>query len=626
MFWKSLQLKLILIFVIFVLTIILCIGGFSLYKIEQVYYTGFVDEMLKNIEGYNFDISPSGSGNAMSFENVSGEVQLNASGEAIIPSVSGENILAGTVNDLEDFYNNFKIYFSLNSNTRYGALLDANYNDISTGMPYGLTEDAVKCVEMADASQENYAVYDNGEKECYIFSYVIENPQIEGGKIIVIISQSRTYINGQLQQIGITFLGAMIFVLLLTFVLAKITGDSITRPISMLTNKAELMAQGNISLVTLNDKERAGYEIAKLVDTFNLMMTQIQNNMDEIYSEKSKLETILMHLTDGVLAFNTSGKLIHANRAAKKMLEFETERTFDDIFGKYEMDTNLEKIIYLDEWASTDQLVKTKDKYLNVYFAPFRNEKDLPTGAIVVVHDTTKQAKLDDMRKEFVSNVSHELKTPLTSVKTYAETLMEEDELDEESKRKFLGVILTESNRMARLVSDLLQLTKFDYKKIAWEKIDFDITELTKQICEKHKIQAEKKNQILECYETSNVPMVFGDRDGIEQVITNILINSIKYTQEGGNIKVYIGSVHEDAYIKIIDNGIGIPSEDLPHVFERFYRVDKARSREMGGTGLGLPIAKEIIESNNGSIDIKSEKGKGTEVIIKIPLYKEKKD
>jgi two-component system sensor histidine kinase VicK len=138
-------------------------------------------------------------------------------------------------------------------------------------------------------------------------------------------------------------------------------------------------------------------------------------------------------------------------------------------------------------------------------------------------------------------------------------------------------------------------------------------------------IQAEKKNQILECYETSNVPMVFGDRDGIEQVITNILINSIKYTHEGGNIKVYIGSVHEDAYIKIIDNGIGIPAEDLPHVFERFYRVDKARSREMGGTGLGLPIAKEIIESNNGSIDIKSEKGKGTEVIIKIPLYKEKK-
>lgn len=602
MFWKSLQLKLILIFVIFMLIIILAIGGFSLYKIEQVYYTGFVDEMLKNIEGYNFDIGT--DNNSV------------ADGNSDMP-------VKETVN-LNDFYNDFKIYFSLNSNTRYGALLDAKYNDITTGAEYGLTEDARICIDLAKKSEQKYAVYDNGEKECYIFAYILETEQVEGGQIIVVISQSRAYINKQLQQIGIIYLVAMFVVLLITAVLAKVTSNSITKPIALLTNKAELMAQGNISLVALNDKEKAGYEITKLVDTFNLMMNQIQNNMDEIYSEKSKLETILMHLTDGVLAFNISGKLIHANLAAKKMLEFENERSFDDIFSKFELDTNLEKVIYLDEWASTDQLIKTSDKYLNLYFAPFRNEKDVPTGAIVVVHDTTKQEKLEDMRKEFVSNVSHELKTPLTSVKTYAETLMEQDELDEESKKKFLGVILTESNRMARLVSDLLQLTKFDYKKIAWEKIDFDITELTKQICEKHKIQAEKKNQILECYETSNVPLVYGDRDGIEQVITNILINSIKYTQEGGNVKVYIGSVHEDAYIKIIDNGIGIPEEDLPHVFERFYRVDKARSREMGGTGLGLPIAKEIIESNNGSISIKSEKGKGTEVIIKVPIYKEK--
>ena len=260
----------------------------------------------------------------------------------------------------------------------------------------------------------------------------------------------------------------------------------------------------------------------------------------------------------------------------------------------------------------------------NVSKTNFRNEKDVPTGVIVVVHDTTKQAKLDDMRKEFVSNVSHELKTPLTSIKTYAETLLDQsdDELDEESRIKFLGVILSEANRMSRLVADLLQLSKFDYKNVAWNKINFDIAELTKQICEKHKIQAEKKNQILECYVTSNVPEVYGDRDGIERVITNILINSVKYTPDGGNIKVYIGAVHEDAYIKIIDNGVGIPEKDLPRVFERFYRVDKARSREMGGTGLGLPIAKEIIEANNGSIDIKSKLGKGTEVIIKVPTYK----
>ena len=176
---------------------------------------------------------------------------------------------------------------------------------------------------------------------------------------------------------------------------------------------------------------------------------------------------------------------------------------------------------------------------------------------------------------------------------------------------------------MTRLVSDLLQLTKFDYKKVAWNKISFDLPELVKQICEKHKIQADNKNQILDCFVTANVPKVYADRDGIERVVTNIITNSIKYTGENGTIKVYVGAVHNDAYIKVIDNGIGVPKEDLPRVFERFYRVDKARSREMGGTGLGLPIAKEIIEANGGSIVMNSEVGKGTEVIMKIPCNKE---
>lgn len=601
MFWKSLQLKLILVFMMLILSIILGIGIFSIYKIEEVYYTGFVDEMLNNLEGYNFNMK--GEGKKDIPVVVYGPQQYKAP-------------------NLEEFYNDFRIYFSLNNNTRHGAILDSDYNDMLTGNEYVLTKQVEKCIHEAEISTNDYAVCDDDELSCYVFAFIVESDLIEDGKAILVISQSKAYINRQLNQIKTMYMFAVVGILCVTLVIAVVTGNSITKPIALLTSKAELMAQGDISMVTLTDKENAGYEISKLIDTFNIMMEQIQNNLNDISSEKNKLETILMHLTDGVLAFNMKGRLIHANYAAKNMLEFEAERTFDEIFSKFDLETNLEKIIYLDEWTATDQFISINDKFLNVYFAPFRNEKDKPIGAIVVLHDTTKQAKLDDMRKEFVSNVSHELKTPLTSVKTYAETLLEQEELDQESKNKFLGVILTETNRMSKLVSDLLQLTKFDYKKIAWEKINFDITELTKQICDKHKIQAEKKEQILECYVTSNVPEVFGDRDGIEQAITNILSNSIKYTPEGGSIKVYIGAVHEDAYIKIIDNGIGIPKDDLPRVFERFYRVDKARSREMGGTGLGLPIAKEIIDSNNGSISINSDTGKGTEVIIKIPMYK----
>lgn len=606
MFLKSLQLKLIFVFVIFIVIIISGIGIFSIFKIEQVYYTGFVDEMLNNMYGYNF--------------NVKGISESEKDSPTLVYGPAKKKKV-----EIERFYENFDIYFSLNTRTRYGTMLDANYNDILDDTGHKLTDNALKCIKMAEDSPHKYAIYDDGDNFCYLFAYVLETEEAEGGKIIVLVSQSKAYINKQLNQIKTMYMITIIVIIIITIIITIVTARSITKPIALLTNKAELMAQGNISLITVNDKKNVGYEIAKLIDTFNIMMQQIQNNMNDISSEKNKIETILMHLTDGVLAFNTNGRMIHANLAAKKMLDFEDERTFDEIFNKFKLDVNLEKIIYLDDWASTEQVISLKDKYLNIFFAPFRNEQDKPTGVIVVVHDNTKQAKLDDIRKEFVSNVSHELKTPLTSIQTYAETLIEQEELEPEDKKRFLKVILAESNRMTRLISDLLQLTKFDYKKVAWKKTKFDLPELVKQICEKHKIQADKKEQLLECYITSTVPAVFADRDGIEQVITNILINSVKYTQEGGNIKVYVGAVHDDAYIKIIDNGIGIPKEDLPRVFERFYRVDKARSREMGGTGLGLSIAKEIIDSNNGSIDIKSEVGKGTEVIIKIPTYKPEK-
>ena len=175
---------------------------------------------------------------------------------------------------------------------------------------------------------------------------------------------------------------------------------------------------------------------------------------------------------------------------------------------------------------------------------------------------------------------------------------------------------------MASLVSDLLTLSRYDTNRIKREISEFDLGELAKKCEEKLQIEISKKRQNVECYVTADVPPISADKSGIERVILNVLSNAIKYTGEEGSIKIYVGFVYNDAYIKIIDNGIGIPKEDLNRIFERFYRVDKARSREMGGTGLGLSIAKEIIEQNKGSIDIKSEYGKGTEVVIRIPAVK----
>ncbi len=359
----------------------------------------------------------------------------------------------------------------------------------------------------------------------------------------------------------------------------------------------------------------------ELTESVNEIINELKQNLKDSNNEKKQKETILKHMTDGVATFNMEGEITYINPAAKRMLEYKaTDKTFKDLFKRYE-DINMEKIIYLDSWTSSEKKIENAQGSMNLFFIPFKNDADLPSGVMVVIQDITEHVKLDNIRKEFVADVSHELKTPITSIKGYSETLLD-GECDKDVQKHFLQVIDDNADRMERLVQDLLTLSKYDSNKIVNKPIEFDLGELAKACKEKFDIEVKKKNQTVNCFVTADVPTVFADRDGIERVILNILSNSIKYTPEGGKIDVYVGYVHNDAYVKIKDTGIGIPKEDLDRIFERFYRVDKARSRQLGGTGLGLSIAKEIVEKNNGSINIKSKVNEGTEVVIKIPVKK----
>lgn len=351
----------------------------------------------------------------------------------------------------------------------------------------------------------------------------------------------------------------------------------------------------------------------------NSMSEELKNNLKTANKQKNQVEAILLHIKDGVISFDLQGNVTYINPAAIDFLDLDkTDNTFNKIFKKVNMDVNLEKVIYLDDYTSSEQKLFINEKYINVYFAPFKDSKGIANGVIILLQDITEHVKLDNMRKEFVADVSHELKTPITSIIGYADTLLE-TEYDKKTQEQFLNVISTESRRMATLVSDLLTLSRYDNNKNKTDITEIDLGDLTKKCLEKLKLEIEKKQHKVECFVTADVPLVKADKYGLERVILNILTNSIKYTKENGNIKIYVGFVYNDAYIKVIDNGIGIPEDDLPRIFERFYRVDKARARELGGTGLGLSIAKEIMEQNNGSISIKSEFGKGTEVVIRIP-------
>jgi len=416
----------------------------------------------------------------------------------------------------------------------------------------------------------------------------------------------------------------LIFFSIISIIFSFIIAKLVISPISKIIKSAEKVSNGKSMDIKYLGDGRKKTEIDDLVDAFGLMNNELKVNLIDATRQKKQMETILLHMKDGVIAFDIEGNIIHINPAAKTFLNYKDEKNFNEIFSKFDNNLNMEKIIYLEELTSLDQKIAVEERTMNLFFAPYTNEHERPDGVIVVIQDITEHVKLDSMRKEFVANVSHELKTPIQSIMGYSETLLEGD-IEKEMLQKFLGIINSEAKRMDRMVKELLELSKYDRTQAKLEKVEFNLYELTKDAIDSLNIEIEKKKLTLEFLPpVMKMPLVLADKNGIQRVIYNILTNAIKYTDDGGTIRVYVGCVENTAYIKVKDTGIGIPKEDLNKIFERFYRVDKARTRKTGGTGLGLSIAKEILDQNDALINITSELGEGTEVVIRIPVTPKK--
>ncbi|MCG0276180.1 MAG: cell wall metabolism sensor histidine kinase WalK [Thermosediminibacteraceae bacterium] len=419
-----------------------------------------------------------------------------------------------------------------------------------------------------------------------------------------------------LKNIRIILLTATLLALLITGFLGYALSRTITGPIQEVTKRAALLAKGDFDQkieVKSND------EIGKLTDMFNFLTGQLKATLEEISEEKEKMEAILTNMADGVIALNSEWKVIHINPAAQNMLRLEGEQLGENFTEKL---MEIFKIHPEDfpkaEQAPQEKLGKVKDVTLKAIIAPLTAEGKV-TGYILLLQDITKQQRLEEMRKEFVANVSHELRTPLTTIKSYAETLLDGAMDDQSVAREFIRVINDEADRMTRLVNDLLELSRLDNKEVKWNKRPIRIDYLLREVISKMIVNARKKGLRVEYDAHGEIFQVFADRDKMEQVFQNILSNAIKYTPEGGSIFVKAENKENWVQISIKDTGIGIPEEDLPRIFERFYRVDKTRSRELGGTGLGLSIAREIVQAHEGDIKVQSKQGQGTEVIIKLP-------
>ncbi|SCG84465.1 two-component system, OmpR family, sensor histidine kinase VicK [Proteiniborus sp. DW1] len=593
--WKFIVVYFLLVFIAMVIVMAFIIRKFEDHHLNQA--TRTMETRVRNLINMSNNISKNDDWNLVKEEIQTDVKQLPVYATEIIYIIDNTSISS--------------IIASNSSNNKIIGQSAFNLSQIQAE----LIIDAKKHGE----KREGYSSIDNGTSRAKHLAYPVlsDNGKIKG---IIYVTSDLTDMYNTLEESKTILIKATALALAITVLIGFLIARSITEPINDVTKKAERMAKGDFDQVV---EVKSDDEIGQLASMFNYLTLKLKSTLAEVNKEKSKLDTIITHMADGVIAVSLDGKIIHANPVALDMLKVKPEELseiqYDEIFDEKNNRITIRGISKEEKWRGSE-IIEIDSKVYNAEYAPLIDENSNIGGMIIVFQDITKQQKLENMRKEFVANVSHELKTPITTIKSYTETLMDGAIDDKEISMNFLSVIDSECDRMARIVKDLLQLSDLDYKQTKWSKKSIKVNELLKSIYLKIRISAEEKNQKIELNIKEDIGEVLADKDGIEQVILNIITNAIKYTPNNGTIEIGANSDSERVTITVKDNGIGIPKEDINRIFERFYRVDKARSREMGGTGLGLSIAKQIIEAHNGEIRINSECNVGTTVDIILPL------
>ncbi|MDD5438717.1 MAG: ATP-binding protein [Candidatus Omnitrophica bacterium] len=408
----------------------------------------------------------------------------------------------------------------------------------------------------------------------------------------------------------IVFAG-FVFSLVLAFVLGSLVARKTIGPINRMIQISRRFSEGDFSRRVIRVPKD---EIGELADTLNKMAQDIEDKIREIKAQNQKLAAVFNSMIEGVIIVDKESRIISINPTIEKIFGVAKKNAEGKMFLEAIRNNDISEVIGAvlrkGEVASLELTLRYPvNRIFEVNAAPIFDTS--VTGCLVVIHDITEIRRLETVRSDFVANVSHELKTPLTSIKGFVETLLEGALDDRENNRTFVTIIREHAERLNNLVNDLLSLAHLESREITLDKKDVDLRRLAEGVILGFKAQAKKKN-IAIADELPEGLSINADKDRLEQVLTNLIDNAIKFNNDKGSVRVY--SREEDAAIKIIveDSGIGIPGKDLPRIFERFYRVDKARSRELGGTGLGLAIVKHIVELHNGSVGVESAEGFGS--------------
>ncbi len=397
--------------------------------------------------------------------------------------------------------------------------------------------------------------------------------------------------------------------------------DYQTKLIVKLSEMARTFAKGHITPIPFiaNDDE-----IGELSESMQIMAENLNKHLQQTLEERDRIETILASMAEGVLAFDGEGKLIMMNKTAAEMLKVTWEEVAQRYFLEVLRNHNLAGLLKTGLTDTKKQVMEiklfpTSQEFYRVYITPIISKDSDIHGVVMVLRNITKMRLLEQMRSEFVSNVSHELRTPLTSIKGYVETLLDGAMENKELSLKFLEIINNEADRLNRLISDLLYLSSLETGRMEVAKKKFNAQQFVEKVVNIIEPVAKKKNVTIETKLHPSITEICGNQDMLEQVLINLLDNAVKYSHARGKIKLEMGMHEQGVFLKVSDNGIGIPAESLPRLFERFYRVDKARSRQVGGTGLGLSIVKHIVERHRGQIQVESEEQQGTTFTVILP-------
>ncbi len=600
-FFKTVQWKVVVIYLLLILVSMQVIGAYFIREVENYYYSNFTETL--NTQSNLLAV------NLQRYLEIDNENQLQK--EAIPDRAKDIDYLINNLLALHDT--------EVQVIDRNGVVLTTTEEE--TGIiGQKNTREEVNLALLGTRYEETQIDPQTGQR-VRVLSIPIKNGVRTIGALYMVASMEDMF--ETIRRINRIMLTATVISLIMTGSLGVLLARTITNPVKEITRQASAMAEGDFNRRV---KVYSNDEIGQLAEVFNYLTKRLREALAQNEEEKQRLSSILLNMSDGVIATDKEGRVILVNARAREMLAVREEDVLGTtIYDVLQLPQDQDYVLPLFKGIGSILLpVGTKEdsRILRATFRRLKKNERMSRGIIAVLQDVTEQERLELQRKEFVANVSHELRTPLTTLKSYLEALEDGAITDPEIAPRFVRVTLNETERMIRLVNDLLQLSRLDSKQAPLRKQKVSMNDLLQHAMERFSVQFQQKGLDLQVEHDPSIPKIWADPDSITQVLDNLISNAIKYSYDDSILRIQTRWLPEEkmVLVEIEDQGVGIPKRDLSQIFERFYRVDKARSREMGGTGLGLSIAREIILAHDGDISIDSVIHQGTQVTITLPV------